>query len=130
MDVVKDLNDRLMQEVIKNEEQIESLRNGNADAEKHEFNREHFAFSKHTNSACIEFLNDNDIELDTWIGDADDNDKVKNILKIWFTLNRSYNKEDWCQFPRILDTETFYSNAKEVLTKEAPMLGKQTLFVN
>jgi hypothetical protein len=30
---VKDLNDKLMQEVMKNEEEIENIRNGNADAE-------------------------------------------------------------------------------------------------
>jgi hypothetical protein len=39
---VKDLNDKLMQEVMKNEEEIENIRNGNPDAEKYEFNSDKF----------------------------------------------------------------------------------------
>jgi hypothetical protein len=112
LELVKDLNDKLMQEVIKNEEQIENIRNGTPEAEKHEFNKDNFSLSKHTKSACIEFLKETDIEIDSWINDADDNDKVKKILKIWFTLSATYNKEEWCQFPKILDDEAFYAGAK------------------
>ena len=53
------------------------------------------------------------------MSDADDNEKVKKILKIWFTLNKEKNTEGWCKFPSILDTERFYANAKVVLLKEA-----------
>jgi hypothetical protein len=76
---------------MKNEEQIESLR-GVADVEKYDFNRAAFNLSKHTKSACIEFLKDNEIEIDTWIEDANDNEKVRKILKIWFTLSATHNQ--------------------------------------
>lgn len=112
-----------MQEVIKNEEQIESLRTSNPNAEKHEFNRDNFQLSKHTKSACIEFLKENDVEIDSWINDADDNEMVKRILKLWFTLSSSYNKEDWCSFPKILDNDNFYQGAKDILLREAESLG-------
>jgi hypothetical protein len=108
-----------MTEVIKNEEEIENLRSSSPDADKHEFNREAFQLSKNTKSACIEFLKENEVEIDTWINDADDNERVKKILKIWFTLSNSYNKEEWCSFPKILDDESFYLGAKEVLLREA-----------
>ena len=75
--------------------------------------------SKLTKTACIDFLKENDVEIDTWINDADDSEKLKKILKIFFTLNSQYNKDDWCQFPSILNEEIFYAGAKEVLTKDA-----------
>lgn len=108
-----------MTEVMKNEEDIEAVRSSNSEAEKHEFNRDAFSLSKHTKSACIEFLKENEVDIDSWINDADDNEKVKKILKIWFTLSSSYNKEEWCSFPKILDDATFYAGAKDVLLREA-----------
>ena len=123
--VAKDLNDQLMQEVVNNELQIEKLRTEHPEAEKHEFNKDAFQVSKLTKSGCLEFLKDNDVEIDSWINDADDNEKVKKILKIWFTLSQTYNKEDWCQFPKVLDDEAFYQGAKDVLLREAEMLGNQ-----
>jgi len=64
-------------------------------------------------------LKENEIEIDSWIEDANDNEKVKKILKIWFTLISSYNNQDWCKFPKILDDEVFYNGAKEILLNEA-----------
>jgi hypothetical protein len=69
-------------------------------------------------------LKENEVEIDTWINEADENEKVKKILKIWFTLSSTYNKEEWCSFPMILDDEAFYAGAKEVLLREAEQLGK------
>lgn len=113
---------------MKNEEQIEQVRNSNPDAEKHEFNKDNFTISKLTKSGCIEFLKENDVDIDSWITDADENDKVKKILKIWFTLSSTYNKEDWCKFPNILNDDTFYNGAKEVLMAEAQTLCKLAMF--
>lgn len=62
--------------------------------------------------------------------DADDNEKVKKILKVWFTLCKSYNREAWCQFPNILDDDTFYPNAKVILLTEAQLLGKMIIKTN
>lgn len=133
------------------------MRSSSPDADKHEFNREAFQLSKHTKTVCIEFLKENEVEIDSWINEADDNEpkydgwlslrssilslnrfhesislnqeplfaslfgneRVKRILKIWFTLSTSYNKEEWCSFPKILDDESFYQGAKEVLLREA-----------
>ena len=75
--------------------------------------------SKHTKTGCIEFLKDMDVEINMWINDADDNERVKKILKIWFTLNNRHNKEEWCKFPNVLNDEQFYKHAKEVLLNEA-----------
>lgn len=80
--------------------------------------------SKTTRGTCIEFLADNDVELSSWISEANENERVKKILKIWFTLIREYNQEQWCKFPAILDDDQFYPNAKMVLLQEAQMLGK------
>lgn len=64
------------------------------------------------------------MDIDSWINDADDSEKLKKILKIFFTLNSSYNKEEWCQFPNILDEEAFYAGAKQTLMRDAEQLGK------
>lgn len=103
-----------MQEVLKNEEMLEEVRQKNPDAEKHgEFSsKEGFSVSKLTKSGCLEFLKDTDVEIDTWIDECDDNEKVKKILKIWFTLSSTYNKEEWCKFPNVLDDDIFYAGAK------------------
>jgi hypothetical protein len=77
----------------------------------------------------MEFLKENEVEIDQWIEDLDGCDKLKKILKIFFTLSSSYNKESWCMFPSILDDETFYSGAKTALQNDATQLGK-TCHVN
>jgi len=76
---------------------------------------------------ALSSLKDNEIEIDTWIEDANDNEKVRKILKIWFTLSATHNQQDWCKFPKILDDENFYAYAKEVLQNEAQSLGKLSI---
>jgi len=80
--------------------------------------------SKHTKTACVDFLEENDVDIDSWINDLDDCEKLKKVLKVFFTLNSNYNKEEWCMFPNILDDEAFYVGAKEALVNDAAMLGK------
>lgn len=119
-----------MQEVMNNEEMLERVRSENPDAEKHEFIKEHFQVSKLTNTGCLDFLKENDVEIDCWIEDCDGNEKVKKILKIWFTLSSTYNKEDWCRFPNILDDEIFYAGAKQALINDAKNLCKIFLILS
>ena len=79
-----------------------------------------FQLSKNTKSTSIEFLQENDVELSTWISEADESPLVQKCLRLWFTLSRQYNKEPWCQYPG----EDFYPNAKVVLLTEAQQLCK------
>ena len=72
------------------------MRTDHPDAEKQSFNPSTFQVSKLTKSACIDFLKENDVDIESWIADADDSEKLKKVLKIFFTLNSSYNKEEWC----------------------------------
>jgi hypothetical protein len=67
----------------------------------------------------MDFLRDNEVEIESWIDSLDDCDKLKKILKIFFTLCSSYNKEAWCMFPSIIDDETFFAGAKEALQRDA-----------
>lgn len=83
-----------------------------------------FQLSKNTKSTSIEFLQENDVELSTWISEADESPLVQKCLRLWFTLCRQYNKEPWCQHPG----EDFYPNAKVVLLTEAQQLCKLSQF--
>jgi hypothetical protein len=123
--LVRELNQIVMAEVLRNEELIESLRQSNPEADK-DLPKDKFSVSKSTKSTCIEFLEENDVEISSWIGEANENEQVKKILKVWFTLIRGYNSRPWCSFPEILDNDEFYANAKIVLLTEATMLGKQS----
>lgn len=93
--LVKELNDKVMQEVLRNEELIENLRASNPDADR-ELPKEKFAISKSTKSTCVDFLEENDVEITSWIGEANESERVKKILKVWFALVGQYNKERWC----------------------------------
>jgi hypothetical protein len=73
---------------MSNEELIQQLRSDHPEAEKQpEISSAAFQVSKLTKTACIDFLKENDVEIDTWISDADNCEKLKKILKIFFTLN-------------------------------------------
>jgi succinate dehydrogenase flavin-adding protein (antitoxin of CptAB toxin-antitoxin module) len=115
--LVKELTDKLMAELLRNEELIESLRSSNPDIDKaiSEMSPEKFTISKSTKNTCIEFLAENDVEISEWISNVDECERVKKILRVWFTLCKSYNKEPWCSFPEILDIDTFYPSAKVTL---------------
>ena len=108
---------------MKNEELIETIKTSNPEAEGFQ-QAGAFSVSKHTKSSCIDFLKDCDVEIDQWIDSADESEKVKKALKLFFTVHESYNKEDWCRFPHILDDETFWAGAKQALQNDAQMLGK------
>ena len=72
--------------------------------------------------SCIDFLSENDVSIETWINDAEGNEKVRKILQLWFTLNSKYNQLPWCQFPDILNEEIFYPEAKLALEEDAKTL--------
>ena len=113
-----------MTELIKNEEQIENLNTSfPAEVRNHEFNKDQFQISKSTKSTCIEFLKENDIDIENWISGAKENSHVKKVIKIWFTMNARLNKFDYCQLPTILDDSLFFENAEKVLISECEMMG-------
>jgi len=122
---VKNLRERVTGELINNEELIESLRSGNPDADKSLTNlQETFKISKTTKTTCIDFLADMDQEITAWISEAQESERVKKILRVWFALVRPYNQEAWCAFPDILDEDHFFPDAKITLLNDAQMLGK------
>jgi 5-methylcytosine-specific restriction endonuclease McrBC regulatory subunit McrC len=123
---VSSLNDKIMAEVMQNEELIESLRQAHPDADKAaaDLGKAKFEISKNTKSTSIEFLSDNEVTIDQWIGEAEESQRVKEILRIWFALSGRYNSQPWCQHPAILDWEAFYEGAKVVLLSEATNLCK------
>lgn len=112
---------------MRNEELIENIRQSHPDADKAaaDLTKAKFELSKTTKSTCLEFLSENDVELESWIGDVRDNEKVMKILKLWFSLSTVHNRESWCAFPAIIDDDTFYSGAKIVLISEATILCKK-----
>jgi hypothetical protein len=119
------LNENLLKEVMNNEELLEQLRQDHPDAEKQaEVTLAGFSVSKTTKQACLEFLKENDVDIDSWINDADESEKVKKALKLFFTLDSAYNKEEWCLFPQVLDDELFWAGAKQTLINDAAQLGR------
>jgi hypothetical protein len=65
-----------------------------------------------------------DQEITAWISEAQESQRVKKILRVWFALVRPYNQEPWCTFPDILDEDHFFPDAKITLLNDAMMLGK------
>ena len=130
MSSVKVLNDNLLKEVMANEELLEQLRQDHPEAEKQaETTLANFQISKHTKSACIDFLKDSDVDIDSWVNDADESEKVKKALKLFFTLSSAYNKEEWCLFPQVLDDEAFWQGARSALVNDAALLGMSFYFL-
>jgi hypothetical protein len=64
-------------------------------------------------------LLENEVEIDTWIEDAEASEKLRKILKLFFMLTSLYNREEWCQFPNVLHDEDFFQSAKQVLLSDA-----------
>jgi len=73
-----------------------------ADKKDNNQSADKFQLNKNTRSTCIDFLRENDVDISAWIGEADENERIKKILMVWFTLFSSYNKEPWCTFPEIV----------------------------
>jgi len=109
---MRKFNETLLKAIMENEEAIQNLQN-NSDAESQNFDPSNFTISKTTLQTCLEFLKDNEIEIDSWIDSLDKCEKLKKFLKIFFTLSSTYNKEEWCIFPHILDDSTFFNGAKQ-----------------
>ncbi len=122
-ELVRNLCDQLLKEIMNNEEVITQLRSEDPDAEKKDLDAQ-FQISKSTEQTCIEFLKDNDTDLDSWINHLENCEKLRKILKIFFTLCSQYNREEWCLFPTILDDDAFYAGAKQVFIKDAVKLSK------
>jgi len=71
---LRDINEKIMQDVMRNEEFIDGLRQSHAEADKIAANlgKEAFAISKITKGTSIEFLADAEVPLESWIGDVED----------------------------------------------------------
>lgn len=81
---------------MENEEIIETLRSSNPNADSiFEGIEDNFSVSKTAKSCSIEFLAENDVEISGWISEVQENDRVKNVLRVWFSLFRPYNQEEW-----------------------------------
>ena len=65
-----------------------------------------------------------EVDISEWISDINESEKTKNVLRLWFSLLKPYNHQEWAEFPAILDEEIFYPNAKMVLLNDATKLGK------
>jgi hypothetical protein len=77
---------------MENEEIIENLRQSYPNADNlFDGLEDSFTVSKATKSCSIEFLAENDVEITAWISEIASNDRVKNILRVWFSLFRPYN---------------------------------------
>ena len=83
-----------MQELVQIEEKINEIRKDHPDAENKDPNSTPFVISKRALNG-IEFLSDNEIELDDWVNDAKENQWAMKTLKILFALNSTYNKDSW-----------------------------------
>ncbi len=123
--IMSKFNETLLKAIMENEEAIQNLRKEHPDSENQEFTPSNFAISKTTLQTCMEFLKENEVEIDSWIESLDECEKLKKILKIFFTLCSTYNKEEWCMFPHIIDDATFFAGAKQALLNDAALLGKR-----
>jgi hypothetical protein len=116
---------------MNNEGIIQKLRTEHPEAEKGDGCLGHeFQVSKHTQQAVVDFLKENDVEIELWIDDLESSAKFRKILKVFFLLNSNYNKEEWCQFPQILQDDAFLEQAKEVLQRDAAKLSKYLPIIN
>ncbi len=113
-----------MTELLSNEELIATLQSDGVLDKASPFDPSGFKISRTTKTTCIDFLKDNDVEIVSWINEASENERVKKILRIWFTLFKPYNQEQWVCFPDILDNDMFYPDAQTALLSDAISLGK------
>ena len=75
-----------------NEEMIESLRSSNPNADSiFEGLEDSFQVTKKSKSS-LDFLAEYDVEITSWISEIAENDRVKNILRVWFSLFKPYNE--------------------------------------
>ena len=57
--------------------------------------------SKSTKTTWIDLLADPDmdVEISTWISEANESELVKKILRVWFTLVKPYSQQEWTSYP-------------------------------
>ena len=123
------LNEALLKEIMANEELVERIRTTSPEADKPSENTlANFKLSKNTDQCCIEFVRDNDVEISSWIEEVEASEKSLKVLRLFFTLVSTYNKESWCQFPAILDSAQFWEGAKQALERDAQSLSKSPPF--
>jgi hypothetical protein len=95
--LVKELHDIVVSELVQNEELVQTLKaEANGEIEK-ALNglQESFKISNTTKVTCIDFFSDMDVEISEWISDINDSEKTKNILRLWFSLLKPYNQQEW-----------------------------------
>jgi hypothetical protein len=66
----------------------------------------------------LEILEDAPLDIEEWIEEQKENEWVIRTVKLWFTLHSSYNKQDFVQFPAILDDQAFFAKAIAILKPE------------
>ena len=115
-----------MSQLLENEEHIETLRSESSpEAEKSLAGiQDSFKVSRTTKTTCLDFLADMDVDISTWISEANESELVKKVLRVWFSLVKPYNQQEWTSYPAILDEDNFYPQAKMSLLNDAMMLGK------
>lgn len=122
--LARDLNESVVLDLMKNEETIMAIRNDHPDAEAFKLDETKFQLKKQTKGVLDFLQEDGDQAIENWIGEVDESERVKKILRLWFTLVKSFNQHPWTAYPAILSDDVFYPNAKVVLLTEAQMLGK------
>lgn len=116
-ELVKEFNDKVMQELVSIEEKIEEIRTSHPEAETTEPGKSTFTISKRSISS-IEFLEDNEVDFDDWAKDVADNQWAQRTMKIFFSLNENHNKESWTLIPQVLDDAEFFPKAIDALKQQ------------
>ena len=89
------LSEKVLSELMANEEQIATIRAEHPDAENEDTDKEKFELAKRTIQS-LEVLKDTPFEFEDWVGEISENQWVKRTIKLWCTLHNKYNNEEWC----------------------------------
>ncbi len=103
--------------MIQLEEAIDKLKSSSPDAENHDLSELKFALSQRTTQS-LEILEDAPLDIEEWVTEQQANEWVVRTVKLWFTLHSAYTKQDFVQFPAILDDQAFFAKAIDVLRLE------------
>jgi hypothetical protein len=72
----------------------------------------------------LEVLNDTEFDATEWLDTSADSNWVVRTLKLWFTLHKQYNQQEWTQFPEILKDKQFFEEAQKVILSVGAEFGK------
>ena len=99
--LIKELHDRVIRELLQNEELIDTLRSEQTpDIEKSLAGiQDSFKVSRTTKTTCLDFLADMDVDISNWISEANESELVKKVLRVWFSLVKPYNELEWTNYP-------------------------------